>query len=211
MSIYIESLDSSPKIQKEIIDAFLREVNSNLQKNVSKIEVGIREIITSKFKKSDVYNALTKGSLKYEFGFPKGQELTITDNIVDRIGDSLQITLKPYFNAGRINIGLSIGIMKSDFSEILGLSDAKVDLASGEQLPWLEWLLTAGDQILIVGYEIQYNNTGRSGGAIMAEKVGSFWKVPAQFSGTDTDNWITRTLYSQDFLDSIGSVIDKNI
>ena len=89
---------------------------------------------------------------------------------------------------------MSIYIQPSSFDNLLSLAVANVITERGEVLPWLEWLLTAGNAIVIAGYSVEYGNfqTSRTGGAIM-EPVG-FFKVDSQFSGTPENNFITRAI-----------------
>jgi len=70
-----------------------------------------------------------------------------------------------------------------------------VDTERGYSLPWLEWLLTKGGQIIVRNFEVKYgaNPRSRSGDAVMVSS-GSNWRVPSQFTGTSSNNWITRAL-----------------
>jgi hypothetical protein len=92
--------------------------------------------------------------------------------------------------------GLEIGVLQADFADILSLPEASIVDASGNVLPWLEWLLLRGDQIIIAGHQIQFGNfpNSRSGNAIMIEDDSQAWRIPPIFSGVINDNWLTRVL-----------------
>ena len=62
-------------------------------------------------------------------------------------------------------------------------------------MPWLEWLLLKGNQIIVRNYEVKIgsNSRSRSGDAIMISSSEN-WRVPPEFIGTNTNNWTTRAL-----------------
>jgi len=65
----------------------------------------------------------------------------------------------------------------------------------GESLPWIEWLLKRGDDIIISDYHVVEGDHGRTGMATM--KPGGNYKVSRvnpSFSGTEDDNFVTRAL-----------------
>ncbi len=60
-------------------------------------------------------------------------------------------------------------------------------------LPWLKWLLTLGDAIIIADYGVQYGPFGRTGEARMTRKYAPF-KVNTKYSGTADNNFISKAL-----------------
>jgi len=61
-------------------------------------------------------------------------------------------------------------------------------------LPWLSWLLTRGNEIIIQEYGVLYGSGfGRTDGAKMSNKKAPFMVDPA-YSGTADNNFITRAL-----------------
>jgi hypothetical protein len=83
----------------------------------------------------------------------------------------------------------------------------------GNIIPWVDWLLLEGDSFIISDYTFSASNRGRSGFGIMVEDVGKAWRVPALYSGTLKNNWVTRTLklYGDEIANHIGDVIEKEI
>ena len=80
----------------------------------------------------------------------------------------------------------------NDYSNLLSLSASK-QIIEGGAIPWLNWLLTLGDSIIIANFGVEYGPFGRSGMARMTEKQRPF-KVDSAYSGNITDNFITRSI-----------------
>jgi hypothetical protein len=72
----------------------------------------------------------------------------------------------------------------------LPISQQPID---GGSLPWLEWLLTLGDTIIIGSFGVEYGPHGRTGKAHMTKRARPF-KVNSSFSGTIDNNFITRAV-----------------
>ena len=67
----------------------------------------------------------------------------------------------------------------------------------GQPLPWLSWLLTLGDQVIVSTHGVRYKpGTGRSGQAQMKFNYNAPFKVDSAHSGKPDDNFITRTIDS---------------
>ena len=92
------------------------------------------------------------------------------------------------------------------------------DLTSGQQADVKTLLLEAGDSILVFGYDIQYGPFGRSGGARMSRHADESWgmsagvsRVPPSFSGTRSNNFISRALKNKDFESKLSAVLVKRL
>jgi hypothetical protein len=202
--------ESNNEIERLILTSLVKKINTRISKNINRIQIQLIETNLRFFKHSDTYQALTIGDLKLELGFPAGQEFQIADAIVVAAANSVKVRLDPFKVGNNITGGLSVSLIRSDFFDLLSLSEANIDIEGG-QIPWLEWLLTQGDQILVSDYSVIYKDAGRSEGAIMIPKPGSFWKMPTEYAGTSSDNWFTRIVSSKPYLDSLGNIIEKNI
>lgn len=109
---------------------------------------------------------------------------------------------------------ITVQAVREDLEDLLGLAAGKQDWTDrrgteirGEPLPWLEWLLVEGGNVIISDYVVNKSGAlGRSGmPALMEEKPGKFWKVPARFQGTRTDNFIL------DIVDKVEKALKKNL
>lgn len=203
-------IESNKEIEKLILKSWLDKINKKLLGNLSLIESSITNISLTHFKSSDTYNELLSGNLRYDFGFPNGEQHEIVDTIVEAAAKSLKVELDQFKIVNDIKGGLTIYFLKSGMSDLLSLPQSNIKIEEGN-IPWLDWLLTQGDKIIISDYKVVYRDAGRSGGAIMTNLPGSYWKIPTDFAGTDDDNWFTRIVSSQSYLNELQKVIEKFI
>lgn len=202
----IKILDSTSKIEKNTLKAAEPEIKNLFQRAKPKIESGIKQIVVKALQRSPEIASLKDGTLRLDFGLV----VDPSDDIVYAVANSVNVLFKNFrFYKNSMSNVMSIYIQPSDFNNLLSLAVANVITERGEVLPWLEWLLTAGNAVVIAGYSVEYGNfqTSRTGGAVM-EPVG-FFKVDPQFSGTSENNFITRAIepYSEEINNLIKSLL----
>lgn len=202
----IKILDSTSKIEKNTLKAAEPEIKNLFQRAKPKIESGIKQIVVRALQRSPEIASLKDGTLRLDFGLV----VDPSDDIVYAVANSVNVLFKNFrFYKNSMSNVMSIYIQPSDFNNLLSLAVANVITERGEVLPWLEWLLTAGNAVVIAGYSVEYGNfqTSRTGGAVM-EPVG-FFKVDPQFSGTSENNFITRAIepYSEEINNLIKSLL----
>lgn len=202
----IKIIDSNNKIEKNILDGCRDELKKIFTKAIPKIRADVINLTVDALSKSPEIQSLKYGILKFDFGLTEDP----TTAIIYAVANSIDV----YFKGLRLNKNstsnvLSIYIQPSDFQNLLNLSEAYSVVELGNSLPWLKWLLTAGDAVLIKGYHVEYGNNpnSRSGGAIMVPK--SIFKVNSTFSGTEDDNFITRALANYD--KELATIVEKSI
>lgn len=202
----IKIIDSNNKIENNVLDACRDELKKMFTKAIPKIRADVINLTVNALSGSPEIQSLKHGALKFDFGLTEDP----TTAIIYAVANSINV----YFKGLRLNKRsttnvLSIYIQPSDFQNLLNLPDAYSVTELGDSLPWLKWLLTAGDAILIKGYHVEYGNSpnSRSGGAIMVPK--SIFKVNSAFSGTEDDNFITRALANYD--KELATIVEKSI
>jgi len=202
----IKILDSNNKIEKDILDACRDELKKIFNKAVPRIRADVINLTIKALSSCPEIQSLKGGILKFDFGLADDP----TETIIYAISNSIDV----YFKGLRLNKNsttnvLSIYIQPTDFQNLLNLPQATSVTQLGNSLPWLKWLLTAGDAILIKDYHVEYGNysQSRSGGAIMVPK--SAFKVNSSFSGTEEDNFITRALSNHE--KEIAEIVEQNI
>ena len=190
-SIFVKLLDSDNKIQDNMYSALVELINKKIIKNKDKtIEVFKQRIGRWVMDQPEIESLLQAGpdSLHAQFGLFRGSESAIVNTIISAIVNSFVVRV------GKINKKLKgkieFNFQPTNFFNLLSLSGGHVTTLKGSDLHWLDWLLTQGDTTIIVGYEYDPERAGRSGGGIMG--VGSSWRVPPEFSGTTTNNFVTR-------------------
>jgi hypothetical protein len=111
------------------------------------------------------------------------------------VAESVYTKFSPFKYLGGFIIGRSfVAIQPANHFELLTLPQAVVIIEDGARLPWLDWLLHYGDQIIIADFGVKYQSgRGRSGGATM-EKGGTPFRVNPQYSGVSGNNFIVRAL-----------------
>lgn len=195
MKFSIKLLDSDKEISNSILDALLPQIDIFLKKNLKYIRKEMPLLINNIIKNSETYNSLIGGQLKYEFGIPDADSKLSTILNIWSNNISIEYTA-PKILAGQIKASFSVSIIRSDFSDVLASDSALViDNLRGYNLPWLEWLLLEGNTTIVPKQEVIIGPSkfSRTGFALMRES-NKPWKVPAQYSGTIRDNWITRAI-----------------
>lgn len=196
-NISIKIIDSIGDIQKKVNQAIAEEANKVLLKRKSTILQQAQSLavgwIASQPEMQDL-QSVSVGSLAGQFGLYAGQGQGAAIAITNAIKHAITVDFKK-FNNNFVG-GFDINFQPTDFLNLLSLPQGFVNYANGK-LPWLDWLLTKGDTVIVVNYH--YNaqtGIGRSGLGNMT-KGGSF-RVPPEFSGTEKNNFITRALVGED-------------
>lgn len=195
MKAYFKLLDSSKDIQTKILQALLPDVEQLVNNAVSLIKRELPNIVFSQIIAAPEYQSLVSGNLQYELGIP--DPINKVSGLIDIWSNNIQYSyIKPTISGPKITAKFSASMIKVDFSDVLYSEYATVyDTTRGYSLPWLEWLLLYGNTTIIPGYQVVFgaNPRSRTGFAVMRSSA-DFWKVPSEFAGTISDNWITRAL-----------------
>jgi hypothetical protein len=181
------------KIEKDINRALARDLDVRIGKNRNKV---LRAIKTSSIvwlesqpEIISLRQTSAPGSLSSIFGINEGDADSIVNQIIQAISESINLNIGKSNQFSKTLIELNF--QPKDFNNLLSISGTKT-LIEGGSIPWLEWLLTKGDAIIISGYYYKpFLNKGRSGGGLMIP--GGVFRVPPEFSGTVENNFITRT------------------
>ena len=165
----------------------------------------VRFPIKDHLQRSEEYHSMTSedGGLRGMFGFYKGTEEAYVDAIIDRIVQEMTLVItKKAVSKTSIILGFDLVVLDYETTSIFNMPEAEIDDEErGYSLPWLEWLMKKGNERFITGFHVEFSPLGpvdsgisRSGSALMFKK-GS-WGVPSIYSGTETNNWVTRALSS---------------
>lgn len=195
MNINLKLLESNDEIANQILLAMKDVLNNTFSRALKNLRNRIPNEVKNAIISEPEYQSLVGGKLKYEFGIPNS--VSSLNNIIQTwinniIIDSIPITI----SGNNLKGGFSINMIKDDYSDVLALNSSSVtDSKSGAELPWLEWLLLYGGQIIIKNYRVQMGPSrhSRTGMAIMVSSKEN-WRVPPEFAGTKSNNWITRSL-----------------
>lgn len=210
MQLSLELIESDSFIRQQILLAMQDHISSAMSKARTSILSSIRNLIRAAILNQPEYASLVSGRLKYELGISDPEKRI--NSIIDTWLDNIKIETKPtkITNSG-ISGGFRIDAINSNFEDVLSGDNAIiVDSLSGKVVPWLQWLLLDGGKILVRDYEVRIgpNNRSRTGMAIMIESDKN-WRMPPEFAGTVSNNWITRALENID--DELTNHIQKEI
>jgi hypothetical protein len=179
---------------RELMATITNLLSSEATKRSRKNQPRVRALV-----KYELYNAIYEcpemesvrsGKLKYDFGLDHDP----TAQIADAVSSAFKMSYPK--NPGNI-FGFNIEIQPLSYFNVLDLPGSFQITEHGEELPWLDWLLTYGSTVVIIdNYGVKYANAGRSGGAQMIEgyNYGRGFMVDPQFSGTYADNFVTRAI-----------------
>lgn len=184
-------------IEKETLKAIRDHLNNKMPRSIEKIQRELGKNLVEVFRKTNEYKALIDGPLDAHFGIPPGEMQIRLDQILETLSKQVRVKFKKISIRGGVRLtgGIVISAFYSDFEELLDIGAATVTTHKGQRLPWLEWLMIRGDEIIIADYKIKFGSGqkgSRSGGAVMIEDTSSAWRVPPGASGTQRNNWITR-------------------
>lgn len=214
MKISLSLLESDSDIRKMILDEIIQTLQKALSSAARVLPDRIKNIVKDALKSEPEYQSLMSGNLRLEFGIA---DVSNVDLVINKLVDTLSLnidTLKRSNNG--VRGGITITMMKSDdFNGVISDESASVqDANKGYSLPWLEWLLLRGNQIIVRKYNVSFGSypTSRSGGAVMVESNSS-WRVPPEFAGTQSNNWTTRAIekIEQNIINTLRSSIEDNL
>jgi hypothetical protein len=185
----IKLLESDSQIQSKIYKAYVSALAKHFKGVAGRVLDGVRPIIAKAIDSSPEAASISSGKLKADFGLTSSPMPLITASIIDSL--SIQVN-PPKTDGKKITGGFILTMQQNDYSNLLSLPVAN-QIIMGGSLPWLKWLLTLGDTVIIANFGVEYGPYGRTGRARMTEKARPF-KVDSAFSGSIDDNFITRAI-----------------
>jgi hypothetical protein len=174
-------------LKKHIIKELRENAKGLISKNYYKVRQAVKPIIIDAIYESPEMESVRSGKLKYDLGLSVDPSLLIAWSVADTM--RLQYSYSPQYV-----FNFSLSIQPYNYKNLLGLEQAVITSESGGQKPWLEWLLTYGNKIIMLDFGVLYKDgVGRTGGAIMVKNITPFMIDPA-FSGVEDNNFISRAL-----------------
>lgn len=174
-------------LKKHIIKELRENAKGLISKNYYKVRQAVKPIIIDAIYESPEMESVRSGKLKYDLGLSVDPSLLIAWSVADTM--RLQYSYSPQYV-----FNFSLSIQPYNYKNLLGLEQAVITSGSGSQIPWLEWLLTYGNKIIMLDFGVLYKDgVGRTGGAIMVKNITPFMIDPA-FSGVEDNNFISRAL-----------------
>ena len=197
---------SNARFRALINKALAKEGEKVLKSAASNIRKQVKEVVRRAIATCPEMRELSGGTLKLDFGLTEDPTTAITNSVANSTRVSVS---KISSRGGSFRGGVKITVQPSTFSNLLSLSVAQQAIESGGSIPWLKWLLTAGDAIIIGDFGVDYEvGTGRTGGATMKKSEKPF-KVNPLYSGDEVDNFVTRAINPT--LREISAIVRKEL
>ena len=194
-SITLKVLETNQTIISRALAALLPQVETYLKNHVSGLESKIAEIVIASILNQPEYISLIGGALKYQFGLPD-PERRVSD-ILETIRSGTNTRIIPSkISNGQISSGVVVEMIPSGFSDLLSLEASVLVTEKGAELNWLDWLLIQGDTAIVGEYRFALGSSpySRTGMGLMIGGSGFSWRVPPEYAGNITNNWITRAI-----------------
>jgi len=191
--ISLKLLDSIDVIEKKVNEAIAdlanKEIGNKRTEILQKCQALINGWILSQPEIISL-NSSSPDSLAGQFGLLPGQAMSVTSSVINAVKDSITVKITKFNN--KLQGGITVEFQPANFLNILNIPQGHTSISGGD-LHWMDWLLKRGDNIIIVNYQYDpKSGFGRSGLGHMIS--GGAFRVPPQFSGIDTNNFITRAL-----------------
>lgn len=191
-------LESNDQIRQLVYDEMLKALNNTARKSIPNILDRTKTIVEDAIKKSPEYASLIGGKLQGSLGVVDPEE-ALGKAINVWLGQIVCKLDKFRFVGNEVRGAFKLEIIETDKSQVIDLSTSSYVTEKGDKIPWMEWLLTAGNNTIVLDYIAVTGNfkhipQSRTGLGLMIRKVDRAYKVPAEFAGDKDDNFVTRAL-----------------
>jgi hypothetical protein len=198
--------------KRSALPIIANDFNKIFRRNKRQLESYAKLTIELALRESETYHSLLGDDLtglRAELGLadPLGE----VGPIIDKWVSSIHVRLTDVRVAGnRLAGGIELYGIDSTFLDVLAMPTASfVSERAAKQgidpsvIEWLAWLLLAGSDSLVFGFfvdtDLKSTDNSRTGLAVMRDErsvrlKGLEWKVPEQFQGTVSNNWVTRAI-----------------
>ncbi len=154
---------------RDYFDDLIQKTRLSLSKDGS-IRSLFEEGVELLIKQSPEYESLLAGELDQLFHLGDHvSTLTVLEQVIERIKGSITQTVSAN--------SAVISLLNTDYSDLLSIDGTSYEF-NGESVTWLDWILTGGDTVVLPPFLIDVNR----------------FRIPPVFSGTDNNNWLTRSL-----------------
>lgn len=210
MKITVSLLESDSVIRQQIFQSLKQDLTNVMARSRIAILDKIKIALAQALKEEPEYSSLSNGDLRLQFGIP---DPTDVDQVVQKLAETVDIKMVPItVSSLGLKGGFTLTALKSDdMGGVVSDSNAMVnDNERGYSLPWLEWLLYKGNEIIVRKFDVELgpNPNSRTGMAVMVGSNNN-WRVPPAFVGTITNNWTTRAIDRIE--NQVGNIIQKTI
>jgi hypothetical protein len=193
------------KLEKDIEKEVLDELAKIIRTSIPVIRNRVIGVVSHALRTAPEWDSLVAGELRAHMGIADAKP--VLESILRVVIDNIIIEQ-------RNKLDLTVELLRNGYSEILAVPGTNY-VSKGHNIPWLDWLLFRGDNVILSGVSINLERrtrkSSRTGSAIMVKRkyVPGSWQVPSEFSGTENNNFISRSLQGVETL--ISDIITEEI
>ncbi len=195
---FTTSVDLS-RLAAGLADEIRGHVRKGLARAAADVVAPVAAAVEQGLVASPEYQSMLSGKLPGEFGL--ADPATVLPGVAKAVGRS--VTVQTRAGAGEDLGGLTVSAMRADFRDALSADGARYvshnRQGQDHAVEWLEWLLFAGDRVVIADYGVAtgpFDRYSRTGTHLMLKtrEKGRVqpWRVPPEFAGTASGNSLTR-------------------
>jgi len=211
-------LNQPENIARQILTRLAGHANAAFGRVARSAPLAIKGQVESAILDCPEINSLQGGKLLAELGLPPDIASTAPQAIAKAVSSNVFLTQVPVKLTGdKLVGGLELGIMpETNWPSVWGISQASFKYYSRRykksvKLDWLYWLLFMGDTIIVNNFEVEFGSFGRTGMGRMTESDGAGWKISSNYSGTQDDNFITRSLEDPIVRNNIIKILNNSL
>ncbi len=197
------------------MQAIADHINSIAIKIAADVTETIKPLVYDAVHDCHEMQALRSSDLRAAMGLNPPQARDVSKQIAESVSSSL-IVESGKVTPKNLSTMISIYVQPAGLDNVLSVGGSTVNYTSTEgkqvTIPWLDWLLTEGDRILVSGFSLELGQgLGRSWGGRMVEAPTGSWRIEPQYAGTLTDNFVTRALAEKKLESAISKEIMKSV
>lgn len=201
-------------------DKVIRAMHAELTKKLTSqafqtsIRRGAKRILEHSLRVQPTYLSMVAqdGQLRAELGVADSQ--SAMDSLIRAWVKSVNIRIHHPRIIGHRIAGpiIAIRAIQSDYQDVLDKAFASYTTEKGEHIPWLDWLLTKGSEILVASHNVwtspvptARSRTGTN--TIMIKSKGGGWGVPEAYAGIPDNNYATQAVVTA--MPAIGNLLEQ--
>ena len=211
----IEITTSPSEFKKMVMQAIADHINSIAVKIAGDVTQTIKPLVHDAVYNCHEMQALRSSDLRAAMGLNPPQARDVSKQIAESVSSSLIVESRKV-TPKNLSTMISIYVQPAGLDNVLSVGGSTVNYTSTEgkqvTIPWLDWLLTEGDRILVSGFSLELGQgLGRSWGGRMVETPTGSWRIEPQYAGTLTDNFVTGALAEKKLESAISKEIMKSV
>ncbi len=216
-SMSFNLLHSDSELAGILLDNIAIVLNNGLVGAVNDIKWQVGDMIIRRLESSEAYQSMLNGNLRIDFGLES--PAAVLGPMIVQLASEIEVVPRQITRRGSRNFlrgGMDIRLIRSDYPVIRQGYASYISKPSMERIPWLEWLLQRGGDVVVPTHYVRYSSKAffsRSGGGYMRPTIQNRgFQVEDRFRGyKGGDNWITRALITKGAQSEIVRIVFRNV